>query len=385
MSTIRAAIIGTGFMGMAHAEALRRLEHVDIVAVASDTEEHAHELSDQYGIDRAVGDWRQIVEDTSIDVVHNCTPNHLHYEINRALLDAAKHVVAEKPLTITSDESADLVQLAKEKGVVNAVNFNYRSYPLVRQARELVASGEVGDIHLIHGHYVQDWLLYQSDYNWRLDSSLSGASRAIADIGSHWCDLVQFITGLEIESVMADLFTVHESRKRPVEAARTFAQGKGETEDVAIDTEDGGSILIRFKGGARGAVTISQVSAGRKNRQWFEIDGSTRALSWNQEEPNNLWIGRRDGANELLIKDPGLLSGRATSYAHYPGGHPEGYPDVFKNMFRDVYAYIRSGQEGEPLFPTFADGHRAVQMVEAVLESHRRESWVKLEAVPQPA
>jgi predicted dehydrogenase len=379
MHTIRAAIIGTGFMGSAHAEALRRLSNVDIVAVASDTEAHAHELSDRFDISRAVGDWQEIVDDPSVDVVHNCTPNNLHYEINKALVEAGKHVVAEKPLTITSDESRALVDLARERGVVNAVNFNYRSYPIIRHAHELVRSGDIGDVYLVHGHYVQDWLLYPADYNWRLESSVSGPSRAIADIGSHWLDLVQFITGLEIESVFADLFTVHSERRRPVEKAQTFKQGAGDTELVTVDTEDGGSILIRFRGGARGATTISQVSAGRKNHQWFEIDGGERALAWNQERPNELWMGRRNGPNENVMKDPALMHGSAAEYAHYPGGHPEGYPDGFKNMFRNVYRFIREGRtpgEGAEDFPTFEDGHRAVLLVEAVLESHRRQQWV---------
>lgn len=379
MRTIRAAIIGTGFMGSAHAEALRRLANVDIVAVASGTEANARELCDRFDISRAVGNWQEIVDDPSVDVVHNCTPNSLHYEINKALVEAGKHVVAEKPLTIMPGESQALVNLARERGVVNAVNFNYRSYPIIRHAHELVKSGEIGDVYLVHGHYVQDWLLYPTDYNWRLESSVSGPSRAIADIGSHWLDLVQFITGLEIESVFADLFTVHPERHRPVEKAQTFRQGAGETEPVSVDTEDGGSILIRFRGGARGAVTISQVSAGRKNHQWFEIDGGERALAWNQERSEELWIGRRNGPNEILVKDPALLHAGAAEYAHYPGGHPEGYPDGFKNMFRNVYRFIREGRtpgEDAEDFPTFKDGHRAVLLVEAVLESYRRQQWV---------
>lgn len=368
-------------MGGAHAEALRRLSGVEIVAVASETEDFARQLTDRYGIEKALGDWRLLLDDDTVDVVHNCTPNNLHYEINKALVEAGKHVIAEKPLTITSDESRELVRLAKDKGVVNAVNFNYRSLPLVRQARELVKKGDIGDIYFVHGHYLQDWLLYETDYNWRLDSRVSGASRAIADIGSHWCDITQFVTGLEIESVFADLFTVHPKRKKPVQTAATFQQGKGETEDVDVDTEDGGTIMIRFKGGAHGATNISQVSAGRKNRQWFEIDGSKRAMAWNQEEPNSLWIGQRGGPNEVLIKDPTLLEPAAAEYAHYPGGHPEGYPDGFKNMFRNVYRFVAEDKDPrseETDFPTFVDGHRAVLMVEAVLKSHSEQQWVEV-------
>lgn len=376
MRTVRAAIIGTGFMGSTHAEALRRIPGVEIAAVASGRRERAEALAARFGVPTATDDWRSVVEDASIEIVHNCTPNDLHFEVNRAALEAGKHVVSEKPLTTTSGESAALVRLAEERGVVAAVNFNYRFYPLVQHARALVRRGEIGPVHLVHGHYVQDWLLFETDYNWRLEAEAGGPSRALADIGSHWMDLVQFVTGRRIERVFADLFTLHETRRKPTSQAETFRQGAGEAEPVPIGTEDGGTVLLQFEGGARGAVTVSQVSAGRKNHQVFEIDGGRRALAWNQERPNELWVGRRDGPNEVLIKDPALLADEAQPYAHYPGGHPEGYPDGPKNLFANVYRAVREGVPAEPDYPTFADGHRAVRLVEAALESHAAQRWV---------
>jgi predicted dehydrogenase len=377
MKAVRAAIIGTGFMGSTHAEALRRIPGVEIAAVASHRRERAEALAGRFNVPTATDDWRQVIRDDAVEVVHNCTPNDLHFAINKAALEAGKHVVSEKPLTTRAGESAELVRLAAERGVVAAVNFNYRFYPLVQHARALVRRGDVGAVHLIHGHYLQDWLLYATDYNWRLEGEAGGPSRALADIGSHWLDLVQFVTGLRIERVFADLFTVHATRQKPAGTAETFRQGEGETEAVPVTSEDGGNVLLQFEGGARGAVTVSQVSAGRKNHEWFEIDGAERALAWNQERPNELWIGRRGGPNEVLIKDPSLLADEAQAYAHYPGGHPEGYPDGPKNLFRNVYHAVRAGgPPEEPDYPTFADGHRAVRLVEAALESHAAERWV---------
>lgn len=383
MNTIKVAVIGSGFMGAAHIEALRRVPGVDIVGLASIDAPRARELAAQFAIPQVYDDWEAILADEHVQAVHNCTPNNLHYAINKALIEAGKHVLSEKPLTLTSEESAELVRLAEERGVATAINFNYRFYPLIQQARGMVQRGEVGDVHLVHGHYVQDWLLYDTDYNWRLESGVSGASRAVADIGSHWCDLVQFITGLKIERVFGELFTVHEKRKKPTREVETF-KGKeegaaAEYDEVAIDTEDAGIVMMQFDNGARGVVTVSQVSAGRKNHEWFEIDGRQQALAWNQEAPNELWVGHRDRPNEILIKDPSLMDATARTYAHYPGGHPEGYPDGPKNLFRNFYRYIRDGRRpGRDAadFPTFADGHWEVQIVEAVLESYQRQAWV---------
>lgn len=385
MRMIKTAVIGTGFMGRTHVEALRRVAGVEIVAIADITQEGAQALADLYAIPQAFGDWRKVLELPEVEVVHNTTPNNLHYEINKAILEAGKHCVSEKPLTKTSEESAELVKLAEQKGLVGAINFNYRFYPLIQHAKGMVARGELGEIVNVHGHYIQDWLLYQTDYNWRIDSEVSGASRCVADIGSHWCDLTQFITGLKIESLIADTFRVWETRKKPRKEFESF-KGKeegyeGDYDEVPIDTEDGANVMVKFSNGARGAFTVSQISAGRKNHEWFEIDGTKAAIAWNQENPNELWVGYRDKPNETIIKDPALLDANARNYAHYPGGHPEGYPDGPKNNFHNIYRFIRDGKkpgQDKADFPTFADGFFEVKMVEAVLESAEKGAWVKI-------
>jgi predicted dehydrogenase len=387
MESINVAIIGSGFMGAAHIDALRRVPGVNVAAISSIDRPRAAELARHFAIPHVFDDWRDLLQRPEIAAVHNCTPNNLHFEVNRALIEAGKHVLSEKPLTMTSDESAELVRLARDKGVVTAINFNYRGYPLIQQARGIVERGELGKVHLVHGHYLQDWLLYETDYNWRLESGISGTSRAIADIGSHWFDLIQFVTGAKIKRVFAHLYTVHQTRKKPKFEIETY-KGKElgaieEYDEVPIDTEDGGFVLLEFDNGIRGNLTVSQVSAGRKNRQWFEVDGSRSAICWNQEDPNNLWIGHRDKANEVLIKDPSLLDPVARTFAHYPGGHPEGYPDGPRNLFRNLYRYIQEGKKpgrDAANFPTFEDGHWEVQIVEAVLRSNERQAWVDVDA-----
>ena len=386
MPPVNVAVVGSGFMGAAHIDALRRVPGVQVVAIAALDLPRAQELANQFGIPTVVSDWRALLDRKDVHAVHNCTPNNLHFEVNKALIQAGKHVLSEKPLTMTSAESGELVRLARDAGVVTAINFNYRGYPLVQQARAMVAKGDLGDLFVVHGHYLQDWLAYDTDYNWRLESKVSGASRAIADIGSHWFDLVQFVTGRKIVGVYAHLFRVHDTRKKPKQAVETYKgkeQGAPQEYDEArIDTEDGGFVLLELEGGLRGSLTVSQVSVGRKNRQWIEVDGSRCALSWDQENPNHLWIGHRDRANEVLMKDPALLDASARGYAHYPGGHPEGYPDGPRNLFGALYRYIAAGKKPgrDPAdFPTFEDGDAEVRIVEAVLRSHEGQQWVKVD------
>ena len=382
MTKIKTGIIGTGFIGPAHVEALRRLGSVEVAAVAERGQELADAKAKALAIPKAYGDYRQLLADPEIEVVHNCTPNHLHFEINQAILAAGKHVVSEKPLAMNALESRELVRLANEAGVVNAINFNYRYMPLVQQAHQMClgggAGGEVGRVLAVHGSYLQDWLLLENDWNWRLVPEQSGESRAVADIGSHWCDLVQFVTGLKIVRVMADLVTIHPIRKRPKVEVETYA-GKvlqpEDLEDVRISTEDYASILLEFDSGAHGVVTINQCAAGRKNRLWFEIDGSRAALAWDQERPNELWVGRRDAPNRVLLKDPSLLHPAAREYAHYPGGHNEAYADGPKNLFRNVYGFIAGVRPGGD-FATFQDGHHEIAICEAVLVSSRERRWV---------
>jgi predicted dehydrogenase len=370
-------------MGAAHLEALRRIPGVNIVTIASDDEGRARELAESYGIVNVLLDWKDLLALPDLEAIHNCTPNNLHFEINKAFLENNIHVVSEKPLTMKSRDSQKLVSLAEKKKLVTAINFNYRFYPLIQHAHQMMKSGELGDLYLTHGHYLQDWLFYDTDYNWRLETEISGDSRAIADIGSHWCDLIQFVTGQKINRVFADLTTIHKIRKKPVGNIETFKgkeiKAESKSTDTEIKTEDIGIVIIEFSGGSKGTFTVSQVSAGRKNHFSFELGGSKKAISWNQEEPNKLWIGYREKANELLIKDPSLLAEEARSFAHYPGGHPEGYPDGPKNMFMRFYDFIREGKDplkDKPEFPTFRDGWLENKITDAILKSSKEKKWI---------
>ncbi len=381
MRTIKTAVIGAGFIGPAHVEALRRLGFVEVAALVDADLARAEQKAAALSIPRVYHDYRAVLDDPQIEVVHNCSPNNVHFEINSAILESGKHCVSEKPLAMTADEAHRLVGLAKKTGCINAVDFNYRFYPLVQQAKAMCDAGEVGEVYSIHGSYLQDWLYLPTDYNWRLEPKVSGESRAVADIGSHWCDLVQFVTGRRIIEVMADLVTVHKTRKRPKAEVETFVGkiiGPQDYEDLPINTEDYASVLFTLDNGAHGAFTVCQVSAGRKNRLYYEVDGSKCAISADLERPNDLWIGYRERPNEMLTKDPSLLKPEARQYAHYPGGHPEGYPDGPMNLFRNVYLRVMSDANASP-FPTFEDGYRAVAIVEAVLKSSRERKWTKVE------
>ncbi|KJE25972.1 hypothetical protein LG52_899 [Geobacillus kaustophilus] len=382
MKPINVGIIGTGFSASSHIEALRRLPLVNIVAIASSSQEKAEEAARRFGIPKAYGDYRALIDDPDVEAVHNCTRNVLHFPINKAVLEAGKHLLSEKPLAMDSEQSAELKRLAEQSESLSAVCFNYRHYPLVVEAKERLAR-EAKRVHFVYGGYVQDWLLYDTDYNWRLDPAQNGPSRAIADIGSHWCDTVQYVLGKKIVEVFADLRTVHPVRYKPKQEESTFtASGAQDAEPVQIDTEDGGSVLVHFDDGTHGAFTISQVSAGRKNRLYFEIAADEMTLAWDQEHPNRLWVGRRSGPNEEIVRDPALLSPRAASLAHYPGGHEEGWPDGLKNLFLDFYSAIIRKQRGEALgelpFATIADGHHTMAIVDAILESHRTKRWVRV-------
>ncbi|MBI3863334.1 MAG: Gfo/Idh/MocA family oxidoreductase, partial [Planctomycetia bacterium] len=312
--------------------------------------------------------------------VHITTPNRLHFEMAVRALRAGKHVVCEKPLAMNALESGKLVRLAADSKVAAAVAYNIRFYPLCLEARERVARQTGRQVFHVAGSYVQDWLLHKTDFNWRVVAAEGGKLRALADIGTHWLDLVQFITGLRIVSLCADLATVHSTRRRPGGSVQTFGGAAGavsQYDDVAIDTEDAGGLLLEFENGARGTLWVSQVTAGRKNCLRFEIACHDESLAWNSERPDELWIGRRDSANELLLRDPALLSPLARSASSYPGGHNEGFPDTFKQLFRAFYGYIEAGNfSSPPPFPTFGDGHREIVLCDAILESHRKRGWV---------
>lgn len=386
MEKIKVGIIGTGFIGPAHIEALRRLGFVEVVALAEVDQSTAEKKATQLNIPNAYGDYRRLLDDKDIIAVHNCTPNNLHYRINSDIIKSGKHCISEKPLSITSQEAKELVEQANKSKLVCAVDYNYRFYPLALQIREMITNDELGDIYLVHGSYLQDWLFYDSDYNWRVDAKVGGTSRAVADIGTHWCDLVQFVTGLKITKVLADFKTIHKIRKRPKGEVETFAGKELKPEDyesIKIDTEDYASVLLEFNTGAKGCFTVSQVSAGRKNRLYFEIDGSKKAVAFDQENAEQLWIGYRERANEIMLRDASLMDKKIRHYVHYPGGHPEGYPDGLTNFMRNVYEFItgvkKMGKD-KPEFATFEDACYEVVLCEAIQESNKKQMWVEVKA-----
>ena len=342
---INVAVVGTGFIGPVHVEALRRLGITVTGLLGSDFDATASKAA-SLRLPKAYQSLDELLSEPGLDAVHITTPNYLHAPMVRQVLEAGKHVICEKPLAMDAEEGAELLELASRSGLVHAVNFNLRFYPQCQQARSMVQSGELGDLYLIHGRYLQDWLLQDTDWNWRLEPELGGEMRAVADIGSHWLDLMTFVTGQRIKSVCADFATVLPVRKKPLKPVETFA-GKDlnpeDYEETPIRTEDYASVLLRYEDGAHGVVTISQVSAGRKNHLAFEIDGSDESLFWESERPEELWIGRSGSPSGLMLRDPGLLAEAARSTTDYPGGHAEGFPDTFKQLYRKVYAAIEQG------------------------------------------
>jgi predicted dehydrogenase len=381
LTDIKAGVIGVGFIGVAHIEALRRLG-VDVVGVVGSSPERAKLKAEAAELPPVYDSVEAMAADPDIDVVHIASPNYAHADQARILLDAGKHVVCEKPLALTSADTADLVERASASGLVNAVCFNIRFYPLNHQMAAMVRNGDIGEPRFVTGSYLQDWLLLETDWNWRLQPEEAGALRAVADIGSHWLDLARFITGKRVVEVMADLHTFVPVRKHPEGPVETFASG-GELEDLieeAMSSDDAASIMLRFEDDARGIVAISQVAAGRKNSVTIEVDGSVSALSWFSENPDLLWIGHRGRPNELLQRDPALVSQDALRTIGYPGGHVEGYPDTFRALFAEVYADIaRGGPAAEPSYPTFVDGHDALVVTEAVARSAANQQWTKVE------
>jgi predicted dehydrogenase len=379
---MNAAIAGTGFIGPVHLDALRRLG-VPVRGVAASSAEKSRQAADRYGLARAYASFDELLADPEVHVVHLASPNRLHHEQCKQALAAGKHVVCEKPLAMTSTETAELAALAERSPTVCAVCFNTRFYPLNQEARRRIADGSIGAIHHVTGSYHQDWLLYETDFNWRVLSAESGPLRAVADIGTHWLDLLQFVTGLKVVSVCADLRTFLPVRKRPKGSVETFSTKLGappQTEPVAIDTEDYGAVLLRFDNGASGVFTVSQVTAGRKNSLRYEVAGSRGSYAWDSERPNELWQGRRDEANAVLVRDPALLHPEVRRFTKYPGGHNEGFADTFEQLFRAVYAWAGGDRGAPPAFPTFADGHREALLCEAILASHRERRWVDVKA-----
>ncbi len=376
-SDIGTAVIGTGFIGTVHIEALRRLG-VHVVGILEDTPEHGAARAAELAIPHAYGSLEELLADDRVQAVHVTSPNRLHHRQVREILAGGRHVICEKPLAMTSAESAELVALAASAGVVSAVNFNIRFYPLNQHLAREIEAGALGDVRLVTGHYLQDWLALETDWNWRLEPEIGGALRAVGDIGSHFLDLVTFLSGQRVVSVMADLATFIPVRREPRGPVLTFSTERAaDTVAREIRTEDAATIMLRFENGARGAVAISQVSHGRKNSLRYEIDGSAAAAAWDSEQPDRLWIGHRERANEELLRNPALMNPAGRAASHLPGGHVEGFGDTFPAHFAAIYADIAAGGPSErPAYATFADGHDEMLVGDAIAESARSGRWV---------
>lgn len=377
-SRIGAAVIGTGFIGTVHTQALRRLG-VDVKGVLGSSPERGTARAAEIGVPRAYATLDELLADETVDVVHVTSPNHAHYAQVKAILTAGKHVVCEKPLALTSAESAEMVEIARASGKVAAVCYNIRFYPLNQQAHGMIGAGELGDIRFVTGHYHQDWLAKPTDWNWRLESEIGGALRSVGDIGTHWVDLTSFVTGLKPEAVMAELTTFLRERQKPAGPVETFSSSGGTTEPVAIDTDDAAMILIRYEGGARGVMSTSQINVGRKNSLQWDVAGAKASAAWNSETPDHLFIGHRDAPNQTLMRDFTLMNPAGTAAASLPPGHVEGFADSFFAFFRAVYTDVAAGgRQPGSTWASFEDGHDEMRFCDAVLRSAREERWVAL-------
>ena len=377
MPPLRAAIAGTGFIGAVHARSAR-LAGARLVGVAASSVETSRQAAEALGAERAFSSAEELIVSPDVDVVHICTPNYLHQPLALAALAAGKHVICEKPLALDAAGAQELVDAAAASGLRAAVPFVYRYYPTVREARERVRGGRTGPVRLLHGCYLQDWLLRPDDDNWRVDARLGGASRAFADIGSHWCDLAEFVSGQRIARLSARLLTAVPERIGAAGRKAFAAAGDGDGEPRGVSTEDAALVQFETDAGAIGSAVISQVSAGRKNRLWLELDGSEEALAFDQERPEELWCGRREAVT-ILRRDPATLTPAAARFAFLPGGHPQGYADCFDAFVGDVYASVASGADVDGM-PTFVDGLRAALITDAVLTSAREDRWVDVAA-----
>ncbi len=378
----KVALIGGGFIGPVHAETLRRIG-VPIVGLLELTPEIGRRTADRLGIPKVYNDLDDLLNDSEVGAVHIASPNIVHFEQARKVLESGRHVLCEKPLAVTSKETTDLAALSASKpDLAAAVNYNVRFYPLCHEMRARVANGDIGKLLSVTGSYSQDWLLLPTDYNWRVEPDGATNLRAVSDIGTHWMDLAQFVTGRKIERVLADLATFHPERRKPVGGSETFTgsdAAERPTEPVRIVTEDYGAVLMRFSDDVRGVYHVTQCQAGRKNRLSLEVSGTEGSMVWDSEVPNQLWIGRRGRPSELFERDPSIMDSKAADISHYPGGHAEGFPDAFKQLALSLYGWISKGAKGTPPFPTFADGDREVKLCEAIAKSAGGRGWVEVE------
>lgn len=376
LSNIGAAVIGTGFIGTVHLGALRHLG-IPIRGVLGSSAGRGAERARALGVARAYVSLDELLADPAVQVVHVTSPNVAHYGQVKAILAAGKNVICEKPLAMTSAQSAEMVEIARASGKVAAVCYNTRFYPLNQHAHGMMKAGELGELRLVTGHFHQDWLAKPTDWNWRLEADEGGPLRSVSDIGTHWVDLTSFITGQKPVAVMAELATFIPERQKPLGPVETFSTAKGATETRRITTDDAATILLRYANGGRGMMSTSQISHGRKGLLSWDISGSKASAAWTGEAPENLWIGHREAPNQILLRDPSLMNSAGAAASALPGGHAEGFADTWTAFFRQVYRDVaRGGRGADSTWADFDDGHYEMQFCDAVLESAARGAWV---------
>ncbi|QWF16586.1 Gfo/Idh/MocA family protein [Lysobacter capsici] len=373
MSKLGIAIVGTGMIGEVHRRAAV-LAGAVVRGVSASSYERARDVSAAWDVPRAYRDIEEVVADPQVQVVHVCTPNHLHRAMAQAALEAGKHVICEKPLATTLDDARALAALAASTGLAATVPFVYRYHPVVREARARIAHGDLGPLRLIHGSYLQDWLMDPASNNWRVDPTLGGASRVFADIGSHWCDLVEWVTGERFVEVSAAFETV--IAERSAATSQSFATATTEAGMHAVSSEDVAAAMFKTGGGTLVSLTVSQVSAGRRNRLWFEIDGAKASVAFDQEDSERLWIGLPDQREEIFVRGPAAGSSEQRRLSVLPVGHAQGYGYCFEAFVADTYRAI-AAERPEGL-PTFEDGLRSALIVDRVIASSRTRAWTPI-------
>ena len=376
---IKVAVIGTGYIGPVHIEALRRISGVQVAAVVDSNLDLAQSTATRYNIEKACTDYKEVLRDPGIDAIHNCTPNKYHYSITREAMEAGKHVLSEKPLAMNREEAAELVEIANKTGVVHGIDFCYRYYPVVQEMAVRIRRGDLGDVRMVAGSYFQDWLSNPTDFSWRLVRSESGESNITADLGSHWFDLIQFTTGLKVSEVIGDFANLIPVRQRPKRQVLAFEDVKDvETEEFNVELEDYSAVLFRLSNGAPGSFSTSQACAGRKSDTEFQVYGSRCSYAWNHKDSTRLWIGHREKPNETLIENPVLQDESTSKYASLPAGHPTGYHDAVLNLFQDYYDAVNGNESTAISRPTFETGYEEMKVIDAVVESNKTRSWVKI-------
>jgi predicted dehydrogenase len=387
---ITVGLIGAGYIGPIHLGALVRLGGVRIKTVIDANAALAARAAASCNAESSGTDYREVINDPEIDVIHNCTPNKFHFAITREALNAGKHVLSEKPLAMSIAEAEELVELAARKNAVNGIDFCYRYYPVVQEMAVRVRRGDAGTVRMVSGTYFQDWLSKATDWSWRLLRAESGESNITADLGSHWFDLIQFVTGLRVKEVIGDLASLLPKRRRPKRQVLAFEKvGEVESEEVQVELEDYSAVLFRLNTGAPGSFATSQTCNGRKSDTEFQIYGSECSYAWNHKDATQMWIGYRDKPNEILIENATLQDPSSARYANLPAGHPLGYHDAVYNLFLDFYEAVQGGGSaavGEtaagpsirPPRPTFETGLEEMKILAAVLESHKKRTWVQV-------